>query len=416
MKVALISTSSGSHGGGEFYLRELALGLTALGHNTTIWFSCHDQMQTLADSCQSRGLKVQRFRYRNTYHRRCRSFGAALDLPFQRNFSQQLEGSGADILHINQQCLEDGLDLINAAARCSLPSVSTIHVTRTARSMGARLAILRDGLSRFVLRKSGLPLIGISATSAEYLCEFLNGHRNLTRFIDHDSIDSSVGLIPVYSVLNGVAAPELRPREELRRALGLASAHVVIGVIARIEEQKNPMFFCRLLGSLPQHVHCVWIGDGRLRTQLEQEIERCKLTGRFHLCGWQEDASSWLSAFDIFSLGSLYEGLPLALLEAAAASLPCVVSRVDGTQDAIHHGVDGFLCPVNDVGAWASALMPLIELPDLRSRIGMAARRRYEAEFSLDAMARRTLAVYERVMETRAARGDERAGRRPGWS
>ena len=404
MKILLVSSSSGSHGGGEFYLRELATALDTVGHNVTTWLARHPQMDKLAAAFRDRKLQVRRFEYQNTYHRKCRSIGAVLDRSLCRQLAVEFETSNADVVHLNQQCLEDGLDLVKAAAVCRIPSVSTIHVTRSARSLGARGAFVRDFVCRKVLSTSAIPLVGVSRTSASDLCEFLFGHRHLsvpaivTDIRSRTTSSSNHVGQPVYAVANGVARPYLKDAGDLKSSLGLKPSDTVLGVIARIEQQKNPLFMCRLLKLLPATVHCVWVGDGRLRSTLEDEIVRLSLEQRFHLVGWQDDASGWLAAFDVFVLGSLFEGLPLALLESMAAGLPCVVSKVDGTQDAIQNCEDGFLCPVNDVDTWISVLTSLIELPELRASIGQAARKRYETEFSLEAMANRMVAVYHDVI------------------
>lgn len=404
MKVLLVSTSSGSRGGGEFYLRELASGLRGIGHHPVTWLSSHSQMDPLADSFTEKQLPLHRFEYLNTYHRRWRSLGAAMDRQLQSRIADELGRSGADIVHINQQCLEDGLDLLRAAADCGIPAVSTIHVTRTAVSLKARAGILRDLVCRRMLRRCGVPLIGISPTSARDLCQFVNHHSALVEMDVQGCTgrqrirNTRIHDIPIYAVSNGVALPRMESPEPLREKLGLKPSDIIIGVIARIEQQKNPLFMSRLLNRLPDSVHCVWIGDGRMRPELEAEILRCDQAGRFHLLGWQNNASSWLSAFDIFALGSRYEGLPLALLEAMAAGLPCVASQVDGTLDCLTNECDGFLCPVDDIEQWLSVLNRLIESRPLRYAIGEAAHRRYVQEFSLEAMAERTSRVYQDVV------------------
>lgn len=398
MKILLVSSSSGSHGGGEYYLLELATSLQALGHEVVTWVSLHSQMEPLVQLFLQRGLTVHRFGYTNTYHRRLRSLGAIGDWSLQQELAGQFRQSSADIIHINQQCVEDGLDLVKAVALCNCPALSTIHVTRSATSLGAKLAWLRDMVSKNTLRKTRLPLVGISKTSACDLTEFVNGNRELQDVSAPATTALRARYCPVYAVANGVSVPAGGDRHDLRSSVGVGPSDVVLGVVARIEHQKNPLFLCQVLSALPSFVHCIWVGDGRLRSELQHEITRRELSGRFHLTGWQDQAAGWMSAFDMFTLGSLYEGLPLALLEAMASGLACVASNVDGMQDVIEHGVNGFLCSVNDVDSWVKVLMPLIESPATRSQIGAAARRRYEAEFSIEAMAKRTIAVYEDVI------------------
>ncbi len=352
-------------------------------------------MDALHQSFLAGNVPVRRIDYRNTYHRRLRSIGSWLDRSAHQRLQRAFDASGADIIHLNQQCLEDGFDLLIAARTCCIPVVSTIHVTRTAQSLGARGAVLRDRLARHVLCRSRVPLIGVSPNSSHGLECFVRG-RNRTQ-----TKTTAVELLQVpriFSVSNGVPEPHLADRVSIRKSLGLLPEHIILGVIARIEDQKNPLFMCRLLRELPENVRCVWVGDGRLREQLEKEIQSSGLDDRFILTGWQDQASRYLSAFDCFCLPSKYEGLPLALLEAMAASLPAVVSHVDGTEDAVHHGQTGFLCRVDDVHDWLLTLTTLIASAELRTSIGGNARERFESEFSLEAMTNRTLAVYGQVI------------------
>lgn len=398
MKVLLISTSSGSRGGGEIYLKQLAIGLLQEGVQVVLAMSHHPQMNELADDCRLAGIEVSRFVYTNTYHRRLRSLAAAFDWRLVRALHSDLAAWKPDLIHLNQQTVEDGLDLLLAIGRAGIPAVTTVHQPAGMRALKALGGGLRDRVSRRVFRKAGIDAIGVSQLSAKCLASFLE--RPLCA--DKWPAKTAEKCGPrVLAVTNGVPMPNVRSRAEVRLRWGIADETLVLGCLARIEYEKNPLFVVELLKSLPENVQCVWIGDGRLRQSLEQRIQSEGLQSRFRITGWEKDAAQFLSGFDVFLLPSLYEGLPLALLESMAASVPSVVSNLDGVQGVISHGVDGYVCPVNDVQAWRSALQSLIESPDLRSRIGLAARRRYESEFSLEAMARRTVAVYEDVVRAR---------------
>jgi len=114
--------------------------------------------------------------------------------------------------------------------------------------------------------------------------------------------------------------------------------------------------------------------------------------------GWQDNAGDLLSGFDIFVLPSLYEGFPFAILEAMSASLPCVVSDVDGNSESVIHESTGLVLPVNDSAAWIAGLKRLIANPQLRQSLGSAARNRFDQEYDLSVMAKRTLEVYESLL------------------
>jgi glycosyltransferase involved in cell wall biosynthesis len=183
----------------------------------------------------------------------------------------------------------------------------------------------------------------------------------------------------------------------------------VLGCLARIESQKNPLFLVGLLPDLPERVRLVWVGDGRLRGELLDTAERLGVRNRVRVDGWRSDARARLAGFDAFALPSQYEGLPLAVLEAMAAGLPCVASDVDGNREALVHGESGYLCPpaagtfpwfasAADRGAWLACLHTLIAGESRRREMGQAARRRYLACFNLEAMAHGTVEVYRKVI------------------
>jgi glycosyltransferase involved in cell wall biosynthesis len=96
----------------------------------------------------------------------------------------------------------------------------------------------------------------------------------------------------------------------------------------------------------------------------------------------------------IVCLPSYREGLPKALIEAAAAGLPIVTTDVPGCREVVTDGVHGLCVPARDAGALAVALAKLVADPVLRARMGAAARVRAEAEFGLDAVIAQTLALY----------------------
>ena len=397
MKVLLVSSSSGSRGGGEFYLLGLAKGLIECGHDVQIQMSDHANMDELAVMCNAEGINCGRFRYTNTYHRRFRALGAAMDSVTVKAAVEMIQNSEAEIVHLNFQCVEDGLDLFGAGAACGVPCVATVHVTRSMHALGAAFGRLRDAIARRLIRKSRIPLIGISDVSTVDLADFVG--TEWTSAGTESTQRAASAANRVYSVANGVAKAEVGNRNSLRNQWGLADDAFVLGCIARLEAQKNPEFIIPLLNALPGNVHVVWVGDGRLRSSIEEKLSAAGLTGRVILDGWRSDATSRMGGFDAFILPSLYEGMPLAILEAMSAGLPCVVSDVDGTRNAIEHGVSGFLCEVNHVSSWASTITGLMESPELRNQIGETARERHLTNFSLKAMAERTLNVYETVVK-----------------
>lgn len=379
MKIALISSSSGSRGGGELYLCGLARGLTDLGHEVRSVLSQHGRMDELAEMLRPFG-PIHRVPYCNTYDRKLRSVGAVWAGQEIRQLQHELSRLPVDVLHLNKQNLEDGLDLLAAMERTHIPSVATIHVTRTMRQLGSLGGRVRDWVTVRALRSSNLPLIPTA-------------HRSLD-----DLKQLGVPARRLHLVWNGVTSAPDADRDKFRADWGCKTGDVVLGCVARIEPQKNPLFLPHILAQLPPHVRLVWVGDGSLRSALEQSIRDAGVAERVVLTGWQTDARRLMAGFDAFVLPSLYEGFPFAILEAMAAKLPCIVSDVDGVAEAVLHGHTGFVCPVNDAAAWLTALRQGIENPDSLISMGERGFQRYRDHFSVDAMARQTIAVYESAL------------------
>jgi glycosyltransferase involved in cell wall biosynthesis len=381
LRVALVSSSSGSRGGGELYLTSLARGLTALGHEVQSVLSDHPRMDELAAQLAEQGT-VRRIEYRNTYDRRTRSLGAILSRRDIRRLTRELAGLRADVIHLNKQNLEDGLDLLLAARNAEVSVVATVHVTRTMSGLRSVGGGVRDWLSARVLRSVPCPLIAIAQS----------GLADLTAL----GIDRT----RLHLVWNGVGDRLPNDREALRRSWGCDSNAVVLGCIARLEAQKNPLFVPGLLAELPRNVRVVWIGDGSLRESLRQNATELGVADRLVLPGWHHEARSLLCGFDVFVLPSIYEGFPLAILEAMAAGLPCVVSDVDGVAEAVVDGETGFVCPPNATQMWLERIHRYADDSALRERAGTLAAARYRERFSLEAMARNTARVYASVCAT----------------
>lgn len=382
VRVALVSSSSGSRGGGELYLCGLAMGLVKLGVEVCSVLANHPRMDELERSLIPFG-PVHRILYRNTYDRPLRSVGAVIARREILRLSQELARLPVDVLHLNKQNLEDGLDLLIAAEKSAIPVVTTIHVTRTMQGLKSLGGSVRDLISRRVLKRTSAPVIAIAQSGA------------------HDLAALQLPLRRVNLVWNGVPPAPAANRERIRAAWKCRAEDIVLGCVARIEAQKNPLFFPYLLARLPQHVRLVWIGDGSLRGPMEEAVQAAEVADRVLIAGWRQDARSLMAGFDVFVLPSLYEGFPLAILEAMAAGLPCVVSDVDGVAEAVEQGQTGFLCPVNDESAWLTTLQGCLERPQLLSELGRCGRERYLARFSVEAMARNTLSVYHRLIQQR---------------
>ena len=117
--------------------------------------------------------------------------------------------------------------------------------------------------------------------------------------------------------------------------------------------------------------------------------------GAMRMLGRRDDVAELLRRAHLVVLPSYREGVPKSLLEGAAAGRPLIATDVPGNREVVRHGDNGLLIPVRDPGALAAAIEELAGDPERRIAMGHASRTLAEAEFSDDAVARATLAIYE---------------------
>ncbi len=188
-----------------------------------------------------------------------------------------------------------------------------------------------------------------------------------------------------------------------RAALGLAPGGKVVGMVACFKPQKNPVDFVRLAAAVAEEAgeaEFVLVGDGLLRPQVEREVRRCGLEGRFHLLGWRRDIPRIMALFDVLVLTSLWEGLPRVFPQAMAAGLPIVAYRFESAPEAVSEGVNGFLVDPGDYRTAAGHVVRLLKNPDQAALLGAAGLERV-GEFDAELMVRRQEELYERLWSER---------------
>ncbi len=183
-------------------------------------------------------------------------------------------------------------------------------------------------------------------------------------------------------VLNGIPVDRFQPspadRARIRAELGIAREALVVGTVGRLVELKNQRLLLEAAALLqPSHPDLVVVlaGEGPLLDDLTALAGRLGIEDRVVFTGPRKDVPSLLNAFDIFALPSHTEGLSIALLEACAAELPLVATRVGGNDEIVQDHHTGLLVPSDDVGALRTALSDLLQDPAKRLRMGEASRR-----------------------------------------
>jgi glycosyltransferase involved in cell wall biosynthesis len=228
---------------------------------------------------------------------------------------------------------------------------------------------------------------------AEYTCV----SRDIERWL-RDDVRIRKRITQIY---NGVDIDRFRPRADsrVRAELGIGAHAFVAGIVARLDPIKDHETllesFARLHEKRPDSVLLV-VGEGPHADALQ------RLAGPgVRLLGHREDVPELMGALDVFVLPSRNEGISNTILEAMAAGLPVVASRVGGTPELLDDGVEGRLFDAGDVGGLFEALRGYLDDASLRESHGAAGRARVCERASIRAM----VEAYEAVWRRTAASG-----------
>lgn len=145
-----------------------------------------------------------------------------------------------------------------------------------------------------------------------------------------------------------------------KKELGLPENRLLI-TVGRFAEQKNPMFTIRVMEELHKlrpELHLIWIGDGEMRSQIETKIADIG-SDYIHLVGTKKNVNDYLRCADLFLMPSLFEGLPIAPIEAQAANLPCVLS--DTIPQQVNLGLCQFISLEESPATWAAAICNILD-------------------------------------------------------
>lgn len=214
----------------------------------------------------------------------------------------------------------------------------------------------------------------------------------------------SVHRIDSLTIRNGVPVPPPKSgaREQIRQSWGL-SDQIICLYAGRLSSLKGIRLAVEAVARVAREdvapVHLVLIGSGSEdeTSDLERWIAVTGLADRFSIYAADPHYQGLLPAADIFLLPSFSEGLPLVLLDAMAAGLPCVASKVGGIPEVVEDNVSGLLVPAGDLDALTNAIGRLTADKSLRTRLGARARARIEASFTEERMVRSYTELYDRL-------------------
>jgi glycosyltransferase involved in cell wall biosynthesis len=298
-----------------------------------------------------------------------------LDFPFAYRLAQFIRQSKPDIVHCHSR---RGADVLGglAATFADVPAVVSRRVDNTEMRLVAALRYrpfrkviaISDAIAR-ELRERGVEEERLAIIrSAVDVARFGSGG-DCAGFRDEYGVPQDALLI--------AAAGQLIPRKGHRYLLHAAAE----------------------LGAAHGSFRVLVFGDGHLHDQLQAQAESLGIADIVTLAGFREDLDDYVGCFDVFVHPALAEGLGVAALKAAAASVPVVGFAAGGLVEAVEHDATGILVPPADAGALRQAIARLMDDAALRERLGRAGRKRMQQQFSIATMAAEHLRLYESVID-----------------
>jgi glycosyltransferase involved in cell wall biosynthesis len=279
-----------------------------------------------------------------------------------------------------------------------IPVINTFHNTRfEPHRWWTKLPVLRSLRSvysklsvGYAVKKSDL-LICVSQGVSDFVHGGNEDPRRKTHVLHH-----------------GVRVPDLWNEEQkasFKESLGFRKDSILIVNVGRFNVQKNHIAIIKVFARVSEtnsRARLLLVGDGELRSEIERELVSRKLEEKERLLGPHDDVYTVLTGCDVFLFPSLYEGFGIAALEANAAGLPVVGSRIPGLVDAVEDGRTAILHESGDIEGMASSVLMLLQDQQKARRMGAAGRLRVQENFSLEMMAARQLALYRKCLESRA--------------
>ncbi|HLJ49456.1 MAG TPA: glycosyltransferase family 4 protein [Bryobacteraceae bacterium] len=260
-----------------------------------------------------------------------------------------------------------------AARICGVPSIFTAHTWCFA-----------EGTS-WKWKLAGIPIERLAARCASRIITVSRSNEEL-------AIRKQIAPDGKFTTIhNGIA-------DTIQRARPGSGTVPRIVMVARFSEQKAQNLLVEAVRTIQQPFELLLIGEGPTRAAVERQVAEAGIGDRVQFLGQRLDVPEILASSHIFALFTNWEGFPISILEAMRAGLPVVASNVNGVKEAVKDGYNGFLIPAGGVGSFRTRLEQLIADAGLRAEMGRAARHRFVAEFTVDAMLSKTAALYRSVL------------------
>jgi glycosyltransferase involved in cell wall biosynthesis len=189
---------------------------------------------------------------------------------------------------------------------------------------------------------------------------------------------------------------------DLYDKIGFKPDDFIVGMISSLSPEKGHIYAINamrnLVGEFP-NIRLLIIGDGALKSEIQEQIITAGIQGNVELVGNQKNIPEFLSIIDVFIMPSLKEGLPIALLEAMASGKAVIATRVGENENVIEDGKTGFLIDPDNSKQLEEAILKLVRNKEIIAKLGSNARMVVENQYSSQIMCKKYCEQYENVLK-----------------
>lgn len=281
-----------------------------------------------------------------------------------------------------------------AAKRLGLPILYTVHGWSFHQDQNFFVRNLREAGERFLTKRSKLTIC-VSKSNLK------DGQER-------------VGLKRSTIVNYGIDLEKFNPSksyQNLKQELNIAADETLVGYIARITIQKDPHTLMHAVAEVMKHtrkIKFLVIGNGDLKDSTIALAKTLSIESNIIFQDFRQDTPNLLSGIDIYCLPSLWEGLPIGLLEAMAMKKAVVATPVDGTKEAVKDNISGVLVSQQSPVELAHAIIHLHENKNLVKQYGEAARQTIEDRFEVRRMVREVEKIYNQFLDHQSPTSDRK--------
>lgn len=303
------------------------------------------------------------------------------DIKLWKNVKDLMKREKIDILHAHGTRAQS--NTFWAARKLGIPIIYTVHGWSFHPDQNFLINKLRKVLEGFLVSKANVTVC-VSENN------MIEGKAN---FNMKDAVVIKNGV-------NFLKFDSTRVSNSTRSSFKIRPDVFLVGYIARITAQKDPFTFIKAIAKIPAEMnfHFLVVGDGDLKSEMMSLSKELKVDQKLTFSGFRQDIAEILSVLDIYCLPSLWEGLPIGLLEAMSMRKATISTSVDGNKEVIQHNSNGLLMEPGDSTVLAESIIRLANDDKLRTKIAERAEISVKKEYSIEKMTKAIEALYKTTL------------------